>query len=271
MYQRLATAAVLLLYFVGNGGTYFPVPLLDLCAGHQPDRDGDGSNRDDPKTLLRGLPTAPQGEGVQLQVLVHDEADADVGEIVTTDANSTCMYLLRFERVAGVLCLSLALKTFSQTILRRGDEAGSKYCGVFPGSCQQLIARVVELCCVFDKMSSCINCADRPRSIFVPRCVRAHQASRTQAVSETDVLHTDMTSCPPSCLLFHSFSSPLSHLGAPASRPPGFPPPAHVCPQNPLWNAGRTLSALMAALTRSPRTRRSREIAGSRRSTALTR
>lgn len=52
------------------------------CAGHQPDRDGDGGNRDAAETILRGLPTAPQGEGVQLQVLLHDEADSDAGELL---------------------------------------------------------------------------------------------------------------------------------------------------------------------------------------------
>lgn len=54
---------------------------LDPCrSGHQPDRDGDGGYRLRAEALLRGLPASPQGGGVQLQVLVHDEADSGSGE-----------------------------------------------------------------------------------------------------------------------------------------------------------------------------------------------
>lgn len=54
---------------------------LHPCAGHQPDRDGDGGDRLRAEALLRRLPAAPQGEGVQLQVFFDDEADSGSGAL----------------------------------------------------------------------------------------------------------------------------------------------------------------------------------------------
>lgn len=56
--------------------------IRDSChAGHQPNRDGDGGCSACTEAFLRGLPAAPEGKGVQLQVLFYDEAHAVSGEI----------------------------------------------------------------------------------------------------------------------------------------------------------------------------------------------